>query len=150
MCLLTTLLLKHFKILPTDVLVVVCSFVFAARCQTYKTVGHSNAYGNRGQLQLGPSGRSWPLHALQRVGPYAEEHTSNIEAFNQEGGQLKEQGAKVYLASGRSYKRVFGVAGHPGGCHAKALVIDDVVASGRIATNVRGLMHHWYRVPLDR
>ena len=73
----------------------------------------------------------------------------NIEVFKLEGGQLKEQGAKVYLASGRSYKRVYGVAGHPGSYHAKVLVVDDVVAPGRVATNVRGLMHHWSCVPLD-
>ena len=99
---------------------------------------------------------SWPLVVgvgpctrCNELAPRLRRSIHRIEVFDQEGGQLKEQGAKVYLASGRASKRVSGVAGHPGGCHAKALVIDDVVASGKIATNVRGLMRHWYRVPLD-
>jgi len=43
-------------------------------------------------------------------------------------GKLKEKGVKVYLASGRSYKRVFGVEGRPGVYHAKVVVVDGVVA----------------------
>ena len=42
--------------------------------------------------------------------------------------KLKEKGAKVYLASGRSHKRVFGVDGIPGVFHAKVVVVDGVVA----------------------
>lgn len=42
--------------------------------------------------------------------------------------KLKEKGAKVYLGSGKSYKRVFGREGHPGNYHAKVLVVDSVVA----------------------
>ena len=43
---------------------------------------------------------------------------------------------------------MFGVAGRPGSYHAKVLVVDDVVAPGRVATNVRGLMRHWSCVGL--
>ena len=42
--------------------------------------------------------------------------------------KLKEQGVKVYLASGRSYKRVFGVSGLPGHYHAKVVCVDGAVA----------------------
>ena len=42
--------------------------------------------------------------------------------------KLKEKGAKVYLASGRSYRVVFGRDGQPGNYHAKALVVDGLVA----------------------
>ena len=41
---------------------------------------------------------------------------------------LKEKGAKVYLANGKSYKRVFGVEGRPGNYHCKFLVVDGVVS----------------------
>ena len=42
--------------------------------------------------------------------------------------KLKEKGAKVYLASGRSYRVVFGRDGQPGNYHAKVLVVDSLVA----------------------
>ena len=42
--------------------------------------------------------------------------------------KLKEKGAKVYLANGRSYKVVFGRDGQPGNYHAKVLVVDSFVA----------------------
>ena len=41
--------------------------------------------------------------------------------------KLKEKGAKVYLASGRPYKRVFGVTGLPGHYHCKFMCVDGVV-----------------------
>lgn len=43
-------------------------------------------------------------------------------------GKLKEEGAKVFLASCRSHKRVFGVQGRPGVYHAKVVVVVGVVA----------------------
>ena len=42
--------------------------------------------------------------------------------------KLRASGAKVYVGSGRSYKRVFGVEGRPGKYHAKVVVVDGVVA----------------------
>ena len=42
--------------------------------------------------------------------------------------KLKEKGAKVYLASGRTYRAVFGRDGQPGNYHVKALVVDGFVA----------------------
>ncbi len=42
--------------------------------------------------------------------------------------RLRESGAKVYLASGRSYTRVFGVEGRPGNYHCKVVVVDGVAA----------------------
>ena len=42
--------------------------------------------------------------------------------------KLKEKGAKVYLANGKSYKSVFGRDGQPGNYHAKVLVVDGLVA----------------------
>lgn len=42
--------------------------------------------------------------------------------------KLKEKGAKVYTATGKSYRRVFGVDGRPGNYHAKAVVLDSLVA----------------------
>ena len=40
---------------------------------------------------------------------------------------LKEKGGKVYLASGKSYQEVFGVAGRRGNYHCKTLVVDAAV-----------------------
>jgi phosphatidylserine/phosphatidylglycerophosphate/cardiolipin synthase-like enzyme len=42
--------------------------------------------------------------------------------------KLKEAGGKIYLGSGRSYKRVFGIEGRPGAYHAKVVLVDSVVA----------------------
>ena len=42
--------------------------------------------------------------------------------------KLKEKGAKIYVAGGRSYKRVFGTEGRPGNYHAKTMVVDGVTA----------------------
>jgi phosphatidylserine/phosphatidylglycerophosphate/cardiolipin synthase-like enzyme len=42
--------------------------------------------------------------------------------------KLKEKGAKVYLASGKTYRAVFGRDGQPGNYHVKALVVDGFVA----------------------
>ena len=42
--------------------------------------------------------------------------------------KLKEKGAKIYLASGRSYRAVFGRDGQPGNYHVKALVVDGSVS----------------------
>jgi phosphatidylserine/phosphatidylglycerophosphate/cardiolipin synthase-like enzyme len=42
--------------------------------------------------------------------------------------KLKAAGAKVFLGSGKSHKRVFGVDGYPGVFHPKVLVVDSVVS----------------------
>ena len=42
--------------------------------------------------------------------------------------KLKKEGAKVYLGSGKSYKRVFRTEGRPGNYHVKTLVVDGVVS----------------------
>jgi phosphatidylserine/phosphatidylglycerophosphate/cardiolipin synthase-like enzyme len=42
--------------------------------------------------------------------------------------KLKEKGAKVYLASGKPYKQVFGREGRPGVYHVKAVVVDGAVS----------------------
>lgn len=43
-------------------------------------------------------------------------------------GKLKKLGAKVFLASGKPYREVFGVTGLPGTYHVKALCLDGIVA----------------------
>jgi len=43
-------------------------------------------------------------------------------------GILKKLGAKVFLASGKPYREVFGVTGLPGTYHAKALCLDGFVS----------------------
>jgi len=54
----------------------------------------------------------------------------SLEASKKSGDRLKtlkEKGGKVHLASGKSYQEVFGVAGHRGNYHCKALVVDAAV-----------------------
>ena len=51
--------------------------------------------------------------------------------------KLKEAGAKVHLASGKPYEKVFGRKGFPGDYHAKVLVVDGAVSycGGANSTN---------------